>query len=93
MTKELESIIRQAAEALIASGAKAVYLFGSVAREQEEHARDIDLAVSGLPPEKFFRAMGRARCILRRPLDLVDLDELNPFTTYLKESGELKRVA
>ena len=55
--------------------------------------RDIDLAVSGLPPEKFFRAMGRARCILRRPLDLVDLDELNPFTTYLKESGELKRVA
>ncbi len=59
MTRELESIIRQAAEALIASGAKAVYLFGSAAREQEEHARDIDLAVSGLPPEKFYQGDGQ----------------------------------
>ena len=93
MTKELETIIRRAAEELIASGAKEVYLFGSVAQKRKAQPKDIDLAVSGLPPERFFKAMGRARRTLRRPLDLVDLDEVNPFTVYLKKSGELKRVA
>ena len=93
MTKELESLIRHAAEALLAAGAKQVYLFGSVARGQDEQSADIDLAVCGLPPESFFKAMGKARRILRRSVDLVDLDVPNPFTAYLKESGELKRVA
>jgi predicted nucleotidyltransferase len=53
---------------------------------------DIDLAVAGLPPECFFKAVGLARRVLKRPVDLVDLDESNPFTDYLKESGELQRV-
>jgi predicted nucleotidyltransferase len=54
---------------------------------------DIDLAVSGLPPENFFRAMGEAGDLLPWPLDLVDLDENTPFTRYLKEENELVRVA
>jgi len=53
---------------------------------------DIDLAVSGLPPAKFFQAMGEAGDILQRRFDLVDLDEVNPFTRYLQEEGELQRV-
>jgi len=93
MTKETEELIRQAAEALVASGAKEVYLFGSAAQGTETPESDIDLAVSGLPPEVFFRAMGHAWRILHRPVDLVDLDEQNPFTEYLKSKGVLKRVA
>jgi len=38
MTKELESLIRHAAEALLAAGAKQVYLFGSVARGKDEQS-------------------------------------------------------
>jgi predicted nucleotidyltransferase len=53
---------------------------------------DIDLAVSGLPPEKFFQAMGNAGDILQRPFDLVDLDEVNPFTRYLKDEKELQSL-
>ena len=53
---------------------------------------DVDMAVSGLPPEVFFRAMAAAHDALGRPLDLVDLDEDNPFTQYLKSKGELLRV-
>jgi predicted nucleotidyltransferase len=93
MTKELKTKIRRAAEELIASGAKEVYLFGSAAQKRKARPKDIDLAVSGLPPKCFFKAMGRARRTLRQPLDLVDLDEVNPFTAYLKTSGELKCVA
>jgi predicted nucleotidyltransferase len=93
MTKELENKIKRAADELIASGAKEVYIFGSAAQKRMAQPKDIDLAVSGLPPKLFFKAMGRARRTLRRPLDIVDLDEVNPFTAYLKKSGELKRVA
>jgi len=53
---------------------------------------DVDMAVSGLPPEVFSRAMAAAHDALRRPLDLVDLDEDNAFTRYLKAKGELLRA-
>ena len=52
----------------------------------------MDMAVSGLPPEVFFRAMGKASRALGRPVDLIDLDEENPFTRYLKSKRELLRV-
>lgn len=53
---------------------------------------DVDLAVSGLPPKVFFRAMSDARDALQMPLDLIDLDEDNLFTRHLKEEKELVRV-
>jgi len=92
MTDDLANRVRQAAQALLAAGAREVYLFGSAATGGARENSDVDLAVAGLPPEAFFPAMGRAGDILQRPLDLVDLDEDNPFTRYLKEEGELVRV-
>ena len=53
---------------------------------------DVDLAVSGLPPERFFDAMAKAEDALDGELDLVDLDEPSPFTRYLREEGELQLV-
>ncbi len=93
MDDMLKALIIQAAEALKSVGAKEVYVFGSVANGDFQERSDVDLAVSGLPPEKFFEAMGKAGGILSRPLDLVDLDEETPFTRYLREEGELRRVA
>jgi predicted nucleotidyltransferase len=94
MTEELQRRIEQAAAALKAAGATEVYLFGSAADDDRfDDCSDVDLAVAGLPPEKFFRAMGAARCILDRTLDLVDLDEPSPFVRRLKEKGQLRRVA
>jgi predicted nucleotidyltransferase len=89
---EMDNLVHQAAAALIEAGAREVYLFGSSARGVDSPESDIDMAVEGLPPESFFRAVGLARRILKRSVDLVDLDEPNPFTDYLKESGELRRV-
>ncbi|MCX5771647.1 MAG: nucleotidyltransferase domain-containing protein [Candidatus Hydrogenedentes bacterium] len=92
MTDELRKRLAQAAQALKAAGAREVYLFGSAATGGLREGSDIDLAVTGLPPEVFFKAMGNAGDILRRPLDLIDLDEDNPFTRYLKEEEELVRI-
>ncbi|MCX5677461.1 MAG: nucleotidyltransferase domain-containing protein [Planctomycetota bacterium] len=93
MTEELKERIALAAEALKKAGAREVYIFGSAATGRLSENSDIDMAVSGLPPEGFLRAMGQASRALRRPLDLVDLDAANEFTEYLKKEGELLRVA
>ena len=92
MPEKIERLIEEAATALKAAGAREVYVFGSAAKGELRENSDVDMAVSGLPPEVFFRAMAAAHDALGRPLDLVDLDEDNPFTRYLKEEGELRRV-
>jgi len=92
MTDEMRKLIEKAAVALKEAGAREVYLFGSQARGDIHEESDIDLAVSGLPPDKYFKAMGDAGDILRRPIDLIDLDEVNPFTRYLIEEKELRRI-
>lgn len=93
MDGEISELIKRAAQALKGAGAREVYLFGSAAKGVLREDSDIDFAVSGLPPERFFRAVGEAGDIVQRNIDLVDLDEVNPFTRYLKEEGELQRVA
>ena len=92
MPEKIERLIEEAAAALKAAGAREVYVFGSAAKGELRENSDVDMAVSGLPPEVFFRAMAKASRALRHPLDLVDLDEDNPFTRYLKQEGELRRV-
>jgi predicted nucleotidyltransferase len=83
---------RRAAETLRRNGAKEVYVFGSAARGQARHGSDLDLAVSGLPPERFFRALSEASDAAGMPIDLVDLDEVSLFTKHLLGLPELRRV-
>ena len=92
MADDMSASIAAAAAALKAAGAREVYLFGSASTGKLRPDSDVDMAVSGLPPEVFFDAMGKASRALSRPLDLIDLDEDNPFTRYLKEEGELRHV-
>jgi predicted nucleotidyltransferase len=93
MDDDLSALIQKAAEALKSFGATDVYLFGSMAKGVNTERSDIDLAVSGLPPKVFFKAMGSAMNILKREFDLIDLDEKNLFVDYLKSHGDLRRVA
>lgn len=92
MSASIEIQIQRATAVLKAAGASEVYVFGSAASENMRSDSDVDIAVSGLPPHVFFRAMSDAERALGRPLDLIDLDEDNAFTRYLKSEGELLRV-
>jgi predicted nucleotidyltransferase len=92
MDTDLSALIEKAAAALKAAGAREVYIFGSASRGTLRPDSDVDIAVSGLPAEVFFPAMSKASRALDRPIDLIDLDEDNPFTRYLKNKGELLRV-
>ena len=93
MDDKLRQMIEKAVSVLKTAGAREVYLFGSATRETMRPDSDIDLAVTGLPPQAFFRAMSDTEDAIGKPIDLIDLDEDTPFTRYLKEEGELQRVA
>lgn len=92
MDDKLREIVDSVAAVLRKAGAKEVYLFGSAATGTMRQASDLDFAVSGLPPESFFAAAGKAWDAADRIVDLVDLDEDTPFTRYLKRRGPLLRV-
>ena len=54
-------------------GATRVVLFGSAAEKPEE-ARDLDLAIAGVPGWTFFKLAAEMERELRVPLDVIPLD-------------------
>ena len=92
VTKDMEKRLEAGAALLKREGAAEVYVFGSVASGRAKEDSDVDLAISGLPPERFFPAMARLATLFRRPVDLIDLDEPGLFTRFLREEGLLQRV-
>jgi predicted nucleotidyltransferase len=68
--------IEQAIAVLTTLGAREVFIFGSMAdRDQFIIPRDIDIAVSGLPKDRFFKAYGQLLVKMVHEVDLVDLDD------------------
>jgi uncharacterized protein len=55
-------------------GAGEVWLFGSLIGEPRHDDFDIDLAVRGLPPERYFAALTRVSEVVSEPVDLVPLE-------------------
>jgi len=85
MDAQLQESLQRAAAVLQELGAREVYVFGSAARGTLRPDSDVDLAVSGLPPQVFFRAMSKAADALGRPLDLIDLVISEPLRDRLKD--------
>lgn len=85
LTKKEQNIIRQCAKKYNASS---VFLFGSsIARTTP---RDIDLAVKGVSPRSFFGFYADLFKYLPRPVDLVDLDEMDSyFMKRILEGGKI----
>jgi predicted nucleotidyltransferase len=92
MTGDEREAISAAAKLLIALGASEVFIFGSALTGRLRPDSDIDMAVSGLPPQVYFSAVSQASNLIGRPVDLVDLDDESPLVKYLSASGELLRV-
>ena len=86
--------IQTAASILRSFGATEIYVFGSLVESSNpSNARDLDIAVLGLPPEQFFHAYGQMLMELDHDFDLVDLSNSAAFSRRLKDSGTLERVA
>ena len=93
MNAAIKSDIELAARILREEGATEVYVFGSAVHGKMRPDSDIDFAIRGLPPEKYFPTRGKVGRAISHLFDLVDLDDDNLFTRFLEEEGELLRVA
>lgn len=80
LAAQARSVLPEAVTILKKHGAKRVILFGSLCREGRFHrGSDIDLAVEGIPPQKFFRAGADLMMALDWPVDLKPLEEVDTF--------------
>ena len=70
-------------------GVTRVVLFGSLVKGRFGAHSDIDLAVAGLAPARFFRALAQAGTLSEFPVDLKPLEELSPhFLSRVLATGE-----
>ncbi|MBN2182182.1 MAG: hypothetical protein JW715_09730 [Sedimentisphaerales bacterium] len=85
LSSKLIDIIKKYAQEF---SVKSVWLFGSSLKD-EDSATDIDLAVEGLAPEKFFDFYGLLYFEMPKPLDLIDLEQKTPIAALVREKGIL----
>lgn len=89
---EYAADIDRAVEILKAGGCREVHVFGSVAEGRTRVGSDLDLAVRGCPPQRFFSLLGRLLSELDHPVDLIDLDADSRLARFLDEHGLLVHV-
>lgn len=81
--EDRETIVRLAQR----HGVRRILLFGSSATESPAEAGDIDLAVEGVEPSRFFAFYGDLMFGLSKPVDLVDLGKQSRFTELVRREG------
>ena len=70
-------------------GAEKVFLFGSCV-DDIKHARDIDIAVQGIKPRKFFEFYSKVFFAVKDEVDIIDLRNVSPyFTKCVNERGRV----
>lgn len=84
--------IKKAANLLKGEGCKSVFLFGSMVTGKIRADSDIDIGISGLSPNKFFRVSACLDRELSNKVDLVDFDLQKDFYTLLNSLGEVVEI-
>jgi len=67
-------------------GAAAVWLFGSSA-DRRRRGRDLDLAVEGVAPARFFQFVGDLMLSLSQPVDVVALEKPSKLSALIRRDG------
>ncbi len=85
------SAVREAAAYLRGHGAQKVWLFGSAAKGRRPTVHsDFDLAVEGLPGDRFLGCLGHLLQTMPRPVDLVEWERASePLRNRISSEGIL----
>lgn len=67
-------------------GAASVWLFGS-STDRRQRGRDLDLAVEGVAPARFFQFVGDLMLSLSRPVDVVALEKRSKLSALIRRDG------
>lgn len=84
--------IRRAVKILKESGCTDIFLFGSLGEGKIRDGSDIDIAIRGCPPGKFFYLLGKLLLALDHSVDLVNLDSQDAFARYLEKKGGILKI-
>lgn len=81
---EREAIVLVARE----YGVKRLWLFGSCLDKAVDEPNDIDLAVEGIPSEKFYEFYGKlGGAVIKKDIDLIDMDSGDPMRHIVRDRG------
>ena len=75
-------------DSLCSMGAENIILFGSYTKKQNK-AKDIDLAVEGIPIRRILEADVAVHDILKVPVDLISREENPKFYEIIKDYGKI----
>lgn len=92
ISPEFRSDVARAVQICKAEGCRDVFIFGSVATGRHRSQSDLDIAVRGCPPDRFYHLLGRLMDELTHPVDLVDLDTKIRVAEFLEQEGQLVHV-
>ena len=67
-------------------GAASVWLFGS-STDRRQRGRDLDLAVEGVAPARFFQFVGDLMLSLSKPVDVVALEKRSKLSALIRRDG------
>lgn len=76
--RALHARVSEAAACLRAHGARRAWLFGSLAENRSRLDSDVDLAVEGLPPARYFDVLAELTELFGTRVDLVCLETAPP---------------
>lgn len=92
LPENFQADLTRAVAILQQAGCSAIFAFGSLVTGHFNADSDLDLAVVGCPPERFFQVVGQLMYTLEHSIDVVDLDTPNAFTNHLQQHGTLVRI-
>jgi len=84
--------IKKATNFLKNEGCKTVFLFGSMVKGKIHENSDIDLGISGLPPQKYLKVYAQLDKEISSKIDLVDFDTNEEFFSLLNSIGEVVTI-
>ena len=84
--------IKKATNFLKNEGCKAVFLFGSMVTGRIHEKSDIDLGISGLPPQKYLKVYAQLDKEITSKVDLIDFDTNEDFFSLLNSIGEVRPI-
>ena len=84
--REIRAVVPRVANCLVDEfGATRVVLFGSLVHGFAHEGSDIDLAVEGIPPNRYFRALARVAEVACRPVDIVPIEDARAEVRFIIE--------
>jgi predicted nucleotidyltransferase len=84
--------IKTATDYLKSEGCSEVFLFGSLVTGKIHEKSDIDIGISGLPPQKFFSVYADLDEKTSNRIDLVDFDWQKDFYNLLNSLDEVVKI-